>query len=78
MLVKCTIPLIGTIDCLFEEAGLQFEGESANEKEGSGHGMINLAEASLSKAEGSGFCSEEATITAGLLEPLVDIYINEE
>ena len=67
-LVKCNIPFIGTIDCIYEGAGLGFDVKSAGGTDG--HGMLNAEATPVNKTAGSGFCSEESTITQGLLEPL--------
>jgi hypothetical protein len=73
-LIKCTIPLIGTIDCVYEGAGLGFDVKSAGGTDG--HGMLNAEATPVNKTAGSGFCSEESTITTGLLEPLTDTYLS--
>jgi hypothetical protein len=82
-LVKCNIPLIGTIDCIYKGEGLGFDVKSAEaaKKEGekeipANHGMLNAEATPVEKTAGSGFCSEESTITQGLLEPLTDVYIS--
>lgn len=72
-LVNCTIPLIGTIDCIYEGKGLSFDVKSA---EAGNHGMLNAEAVSVKKTAGSGFCSAESTITQGLLEPLTDVYLS--
>ena len=73
-LVKCSIPLIGTIDCIYKSEGLGFDVKSAGGT--NGHGMLNAEATPIEKTSGSGFCSEETTITTGLLEPLEDVYIS--
>jgi len=64
-LVKCNIPLIGTIDCIYEGAGTPSKAENTGAR-----GMVTANGVALEKTAGSGFCSAESTITQGLLEPL--------
>ena len=64
-LVKCNLPLIGTIDCIYEGKGTTFKAENTGAR-----GMVTANGVALKKTAGSGFCSAESTITQGLLEPL--------
>ena len=64
-LVKCNIPLIGEIDCIYEGKGTALSIKNTGER-----GMLTANATPIKKTAGSGFCSAESTITEGLLEPL--------
>lgn len=66
-LVKCNLPLIGEIDCVYKGEGTEFKAENTGER-----GMLTAEPVPLEKTAGSGFCSAKSTITKGLLEPLED------